>query len=121
VSAPLIPSFILDETLTLNTERDEIVTVVDARHPTRHSPVTGSRIDRVCGRLRFDLASRPAIQQQRLNHFGVAYTVYSGTYTYLTSTGPDGIGRAMSVYSAAAAQRPYSLPRWTNRCSRTRS
>jgi nitrile hydratase beta subunit len=32
------------------------------------------------------------------NHRGVIHTVYPGTYVYLCSTGPDGIGPAMPVY-----------------------
>jgi nitrile hydratase len=45
----------------------------------------------------------PTIEHTRLpgylrNHIGVVETVYPGNYTYLTSTGPDGIGPAMPVY-----------------------
>jgi nitrile hydratase len=49
------------------------------------------------------IKSPPTIEHTRLpgflrNRTGVIYTVYPGTYTYLTSTGPDGIGEAMPVY-----------------------
>jgi nitrile hydratase subunit beta len=45
----------------------------------------------------------PTIEHTRLpghlrNRLGVIETVYDGTYTYLCSTGPDGIGDAMPVY-----------------------
>ncbi len=45
----------------------------------------------------------PTIEHTRLpgflrNRTGVVYTVYPGNYTYLTSTGPDGVGPAMPVY-----------------------
>jgi nitrile hydratase len=45
----------------------------------------------------------PTVEHTRLpgylrNRIGVVDTVYPGTYTYLTSTGPDGIGEAMPVY-----------------------
>jgi nitrile hydratase len=45
----------------------------------------------------------PTVEHTRLpgylrNRAGVVDTVYPGTYTYLTSTGPDGIGEAMPVY-----------------------
>lgn len=45
----------------------------------------------------------PTIEHTRLpgylrNRTGVIDTVYPGTYTYLTSTGPDGVGEAMPVY-----------------------
>jgi len=45
----------------------------------------------------------PTIEHTRLpgylrDRIGVVDTVYSGNYTYLTSTGPDGIGEAMPVY-----------------------
>lgn len=45
----------------------------------------------------------PTIEHTRLpgflrNRTGVIDTVYPGTYTYLTSTGPDGVGPAMPVY-----------------------
>lgn len=48
----------------------------------------------------------PTIEHTRLpghlrNHVGTVYTVYQGTYTYLTSTGADGIGPAMPVYCIA--------------------
>jgi nitrile hydratase len=49
------------------------------------------------------IKSPPTIEHTRLpgflrNRTGVIDTVYPGTYTYLTSTGPDGIGEAMPVY-----------------------
>src|SRR5262245_40391256 len=45
----------------------------------------------------------PTIEHTRLpgylrDRVGVVDTVYPGLYTYLTSTGPDGIGEAMPVY-----------------------
>jgi nitrile hydratase subunit beta len=45
----------------------------------------------------------PSIEHTRLpgylrNRIGVVDTVYPATYSYLTSTGPDGIGDAMPVY-----------------------
>jgi nitrile hydratase beta subunit len=45
----------------------------------------------------------PTIEHTKLpgylrNHVGVVETVYPGNYTYLTSTGPDGIGPALPVY-----------------------
>jgi nitrile hydratase subunit beta len=45
----------------------------------------------------------PTIEHTRLpgylrNRMGIIETVYPGNYTYLTSTGPDGIGSAMPVY-----------------------
>lgn len=45
----------------------------------------------------------PTIEHTRLpgylrDRVGVIDTVYPGIYTYLTSTGPDGIGEAMPVY-----------------------
>jgi nitrile hydratase beta subunit len=48
----------------------------------------------------------PTIEHTRLpgylrNRTGVIYTVYPGAYTYLTSTGQDGIGPAMPVYCVA--------------------
>ena len=46
----------------------------------------------------------PTIEHTRLpgylrDRVGVVDTVYPGIYTYLTNTGPDGIGPAMPVYS----------------------
>jgi nitrile hydratase beta subunit len=46
----------------------------------------------------------PTIEHTRLpgflrNRVGIVDMVYPATYTYLTSTGPDGIGPAMPVYS----------------------
>jgi nitrile hydratase len=48
----------------------------------------------------------PTVEHTRLpgylrNRTGVVYTVYPGAYTYLTSTGQDGIGPAMPVYCVA--------------------
>jgi nitrile hydratase len=48
----------------------------------------------------------PTVEHTRLpghlrDRTGVVVTVYPGTYTYLTSTGSDGIGDAMPVYSVA--------------------
>jgi nitrile hydratase beta subunit len=45
----------------------------------------------------------PSIEHTRLpghlrDRIGIVDTVYPATYTYLTSTGPDGIGEAMPVY-----------------------
>jgi nitrile hydratase beta subunit len=45
----------------------------------------------------------PTVEHTRLpgylrERIGVVDTLYPGTYTYLTSTGPDGIGDAMPVY-----------------------
>jgi nitrile hydratase subunit beta len=45
----------------------------------------------------------PTVEHTRLpgylrNQIGVVDTVYPATYTYLTSTGPDGVGDAMPVY-----------------------
>jgi len=45
----------------------------------------------------------PTIEHTRLPGYlrersGIVVTVYPKTYTYLTSTGPDGIGDAMPVY-----------------------
>jgi nitrile hydratase subunit beta len=37
------------------------------------------------------------------NRIGVIDTVYPATYSYLTSTGPDGIGDPMPVYSVRFA------------------
>jgi nitrile hydratase len=52
------------------------------------------------------VANPPTIAHTRLpghlrNRQGVIYTVYPAAYTYLTSTGPDGIGPAMPVYCVA--------------------
>ena len=46
----------------------------------------------------------PTIEHTRLpgylrDRVGVVDTIYPGIYTYLTNTGPDGIGPAMPVYS----------------------
>ena len=45
----------------------------------------------------------PTVEHTRLpgflrNHIGTIDTVYDGAYTYLCSTGPDGLGEAMPVY-----------------------
>src|SRR6267154_2187546 len=45
----------------------------------------------------------PSVEHTRLpgflrNRTGVVDTVYPASYTYLTSTGPDGVGDAMPVY-----------------------
>jgi nitrile hydratase beta subunit len=45
----------------------------------------------------------PTVEHSRLpgylrNHIGTIDTVYDGAYTYLCSTGPDGLGEAMPVY-----------------------
>ena len=45
----------------------------------------------------------PSVEHTRLpgylrDHVGIVDTVYPGLYTYLTNTGPDGVGEAMPVY-----------------------
>ena len=45
----------------------------------------------------------PSVEHTRLpgylrDHVGIVDTVYPGLYTYLTNTGPDGVGDAMPVY-----------------------
>jgi nitrile hydratase len=45
----------------------------------------------------------PTVEHTRLpgylrDHVGIVDTVYPGLYTYLTNTGPDGVGDAMPVY-----------------------
>lgn len=61
------------------------------------------------GKPRFALGEKvavknpPTIEHTRLpghlrNHVGIVDTVYPATYSYLTSTGPDGIGPPMPVY-----------------------
>jgi len=73
--------------------------LVEGDSPKRDTAVTPrfSKGDKVL------VKNVPTVEHTRLpgylrNRTGIVDTVYPGNYTYLTSTGPDGVGPAMPVY-----------------------